>query len=95
MNLKTIAKFAEEKGTTRTRIYQLITRGVLVPTIIDDVQFINIDKYGDFDVKARVKREESIIKLQKDVYRLSKDILNLKRVVFGNSETIMEPSENH
>jgi hypothetical protein len=94
-NLLTIPRFAEKKETTRVRIYQLITKGVIVPTLIDNRQFIDMNIYGDFDVKARVKREASMAKMQLEINNLKRDVLNIRRVVFNGSENGEEKTYNH
>jgi hypothetical protein len=41
--LKTVGNYAERVKRNRSRIYQMITEGKLIPIVIDGVTFIKID----------------------------------------------------
>ena len=92
-NLINIPNYARSKGVSRQRIYNLITKGVIVPVTIAEKDFIDIEKYKDFDPKERLDKEVSIASLKEEVSVIVKEnrllksrLLKVEKVVYGNSD---------
>lgn len=84
-HLQTIPQYAKERNTTRLRIYNLISAGKIVPIVISDKQFIDVSVYGNYDVHARTKREESIERLKKQLKTLREDFNYIRNIVLAEN----------
>lgn len=93
-NLLSIPKYAKLRGVPTRRIRALIGLGVIVPTSISDKDFVDVEKYKDLDVEARVKREASIADLVNENVVLKQRIKKLENVVFVRSENGRGPAKN-
>lgn len=83
-NYTSVSKYAASKKVGRERINYLIEKGVIIPHIVGGTRFIDLDVYGDLDVKEKPVKEKDITSLIGYVKELRQEVNKMKKIVYNN-----------
>lgn len=81
-NLISVQNFAALKKTNKPRIYSLIEGGFIEATEIAGRLLIDLDKYKDYEIPARIKKAKGTAETMKE---MNNRLRNLENIVYAQN----------